>query len=83
LSAAKVLIIGGDGLAAEVCYKGFQAYYCDLDQDPVPLQLQTMQVAKNIVLAGVGTVAIADDTPCSQANPGNFLIQADVSPTTT
>mmetsp|Transcript_15887 Transcript_15887/g.34291 ORF Transcript_15887/g.34291 Transcript_15887/m.34291 type:complete len:313 (+) Transcript_15887:84-1022(+) len=54
LSNAKVLIAGGDGVAAEV--------------------------AKNLVLAGVGHVAIADDTPCSSASFGNFLVAADSDP---
>ncbi|KAJ9524696.1 hypothetical protein QJQ45_024315 [Haematococcus lacustris] len=57
LTAARVLIIGGDALAAEV--------------------------AKNIVLAGVGHVGIADDTPCSQAAFGNFLVSADADPSST
>eukprot|EP00798_Chlamydomonas_sp_ICE-L_P009754 gene9754-7629_t len=38
------------------------------------------EVAKNIVLAGVGHVAIADDTPCSSAPFGNFLVAADADP---
>ncbi|EFJ44580.1 hypothetical protein VOLCADRAFT_95199 [Volvox carteri f. nagariensis] len=33
------------------------------------------EVAKNIVLAGVGTVALVDDTPASAAAPGNFLVE--------
>jgi len=54
LSAARVLIIGGDSLAAEV--------------------------AKNLVLAGVGHVGLVDDTPCSQVDFGNFLVTADADP---
>ncbi|GFH10281.1 ThiF domain-containing protein, partial [Haematococcus lacustris] len=40
-------------------------------------------VAKNIVLAGVGHVGIADDTPCYQAAFGNFLVSADADPSST
>ena len=35
------------------------------------------EVAKNIVLAGFGTLHILDHTPVSHASPGNFLIPAD------
>ncbi|KFM28330.1 SUMO-activating enzyme subunit 1B-1 [Auxenochlorella protothecoides] len=35
------------------------------------------EVAKNIVLAGVGSVTLVDDTPCAQRDPGNFLVLAD------
>ncbi len=34
------------------------------------------QVAKNIVLAGVGTVALRDGTPVASAASGNFLVDA-------
>ena len=40
------------------------------------------QVAKNIVLAGVGLVGLLDDTPCSSRLSGNFLVSADSDPTT-
>ncbi|KAL4450085.1 hypothetical protein ABPG77_010754 [Micractinium sp. CCAP 211/92] len=53
LSAARVLIAGCTGLAAEV--------------------------AKNIVLAGVGSVTLVDDTPCSARPPSNFLVPADAA----
>jgi ubiquitin-like 1-activating enzyme E1 A len=39
-----------------------------------------VQVAKNIVLAGVGSVTLVDDTPASQRAPGNFLVHADADP---
>ena len=35
------------------------------------------QVAKNVTLAGVGSVTLMDDTPCSDAARANFLIPAD------
>jgi molybdopterin/thiamine biosynthesis adenylyltransferase len=35
------------------------------------------QVAKNIILAGVGSVTLVDDTPSSAAAPGNFLVSHD------
>jgi hypothetical protein len=35
-----------------------------------------LQVAKNIVLAGVGSVTLVDDRPANQAPPGNFLVAA-------
>ena len=38
------------------------------------------QVAKNIVLAGCGRLTLIDDTPCSQAAPGNFLVPAAAPP---
>lgn len=57
LSAARVLIAGCTGLAAEV--------------------------AKNIVLAGVGCVMLVDDTPCSHRPLSNFLIAGDAAPDTT
>ena len=50
LSAARVLIAGLGGLAAEV--------------------------AKNVVLAGVGSVTLCDDTPLADRPPSNFLIHA-------
>jgi ubiquitin-like 1-activating enzyme E1 A len=37
----------------------------------------SIQVAKNIVLAGVGSVTLVDDTPCSSTPPGNFLVPHD------
>jgi molybdopterin/thiamine biosynthesis adenylyltransferase len=40
-------------------------------------------VAKNIVLAGVGSVTLVDDTPCSLRPPSNFLIGGDVPADTT
>ena len=39
-----------------------------------------LQIAKNLVLAGVGHVSIADSTPCAQAQFGNFLVTTDASP---
>lgn len=42
-----------------------------------PPVLPMSQVAKNIVLAGVGSVTLVDDTPCAQRDPGNFLVLAD------
>ncbi|KAI7844210.1 hypothetical protein COHA_002344 [Chlorella ohadii] len=41
------------------------------------------RVAKNIVLAGVGSVALVDDTPCSLRPPSNFLVPADAPAGTT
>lgn len=41
------------------------------------------EVAKNIVLAGVGGVTLVDDTPCSRCPPANFLIPAAADPDTT
>ncbi|EFN54772.1 hypothetical protein CHLNCDRAFT_134704 [Chlorella variabilis] len=35
------------------------------------------EVAKNIVLAGVGSVTLVDDTPCSRRPLSNFLIPGD------
>ncbi|GLI60826.1 hypothetical protein VaNZ11_002937 [Volvox africanus] len=35
------------------------------------------EIAKNIVLAGVGTVALVDDTAASSVAPGNFLVELD------
>ena len=37
------------------------------------------QVAKNIVLAGVGNVSIMDDTPCKQYSSPSFLITTDAA----
>ncbi|KAK9797017.1 hypothetical protein WJX73_007198 [Symbiochloris irregularis] len=50
LTAAKILIAGLQGVAAEV--------------------------AKNIVLAGVGQLTLLDESCCAQAAPGNFLVPA-------
>ncbi len=44
-------------------------------------RLPRNQVAKNVVLAGVGSVTVMDDTPCSEASPANFLIPADADAT--
>lgn len=41
------------------------------------------ETAKNVVLAGVGSVTMIDDTPCSLKSSGNFLIPADVEATQT
>ena len=49
---------------------------------PSPLT-PPLQVAKNIVLAGVGSVTLVDDTPCSRRPPCNFLITNTVAPDTT
>lgn len=35
-------------------------------------------MAKNIVLAGVGSMTLVDDTPCSSGAHGNFLVPHDV-----
>ena len=37
------------------------------------------EACKNIVLAGVGTVALVDNTPVSSAAPGNFLAVMEAS----
>lgn len=37
-------------------------------------------MAKNVVLAGVGSVTLADDTPAARAAPGNFLVPANAVP---
>jgi len=34
-----------------------------------------------VVLAGVGSVTVVDDTPCAEASPANFLIPADADAT--
>lgn len=39
-----------------------------------------LQVAKNIVLAGVGTVTLVDNTPCGAGALYNFLVPADADP---
>lgn len=36
-------------------------------------------MAKNIVLAGVGSVTLVDDALCSAAAPGNFLVAHDTN----
>lgn len=33
-----------------------------------------LQISKNLVLAGIGSVTLADDTPVSEASFGNFLV---------
>ncbi len=38
-----------------------------------------MQVAKNIVLAGVGNVAIMDSTPCKEHAAPSFLLTTDAA----
>ncbi|KAK9825166.1 hypothetical protein WJX81_000917 [Elliptochloris bilobata] len=38
------------------------------------------EVAKNIVLAGVGSLTLVDDTPSSAGAPYNFLVPADADP---
>lgn len=99
LTAAMVLIIGGDGLAAEVCV--MTAHHGDPYQYWISncLKMQTctqqcvnselctlslaLQIAKNLVLAGVGHVSLADDTSVSQAAFGNFLVPADAADPTT
>jgi hypothetical protein len=35
--------------------------------------MSNLQVSKNLTLAGVGLVAIADDTPCSQVSHYNII----------
>jgi len=44
---------------------------------PILLTLSEIQIAKNIILAGVGSVTLVDDTPCSASPPGNFLVPHD------
>ena len=41
----------------------------------------SVQVAKNIVLAGCGRLTLIDDTPCSSAPISNFLVPASAEPT--
>ena len=41
------------------------------------------EIAKNLVLAGVGTLVLADGTATSQHDPGNFLINAESDTTMT
>ena len=36
-----------------------------------------LQVAKNIVLAGVGSLSLMDNTLCASADPDNFLVPHD------
>mmetsp|Transcript_18272 Transcript_18272/g.47687 ORF Transcript_18272/g.47687 Transcript_18272/m.47687 type:complete len:316 (+) Transcript_18272:88-1035(+) len=38
------------------------------------------EVAKNVVLAGIGSVTLMDDTPVAARKPGNFLVPADTDP---
>lgn len=93
LSSAKVLIIGGNGLAAEVrrprnapraaAPEGLGHAACAAPTHPPHACALRTQVAKNIVLAGVGHVAVADATPCSAAPFGNFLVPADAEPSAT
>ena len=40
------------------------------------------QVAKNLVLAGVGALTVMDDRPRASAPPGNFLVPHDADATT-
>ena len=35
------------------------------------------EVAKNLVLAGVGSVSLLDNAPAARAAPGNFLVPCD------
>lgn len=42
-----------------------------------------MQVAKNVVLAGVGAVTLVDDTPCSRRSLSNFLVGSTTPDDTT
>ena len=37
------------------------------------------ELCKNIVLAGVGSVALVDGTPARAAPTGNFLVPADAA----
>ena len=37
------------------------------------------ELCKNIVLAGVGSVALVDGTPARDAAAGNFLVPADAA----
>ena len=41
----------------------------------------SVQVAKNIVLAGCGRLTLIDDAPCSSAPTSNFLVPASAEPT--
>lgn len=38
------------------------------------------EVAKNVVLAGIGSVTLMDDSPVSSRRHGNFLVPADTDP---
>lgn len=88
LNAARILIAGCTGLAAEVSnLKQFLCCKLPAALQSLPTVLHAcyakqafMQVAKNIVLAGVGSLALMDATKCASADPGNFLIPADADP---
>jgi hypothetical protein len=38
------------------------------------------QVAKNVTLAGLGSVSLLDDRLVAENHPGNFLVQCDADP---
>ncbi|GAB4814279.1 hypothetical protein N2152v2_001325 [Parachlorella kessleri] len=52
----------------------------ELTEQEAAIYDRQLRVAKNIVLAGVGSVTLVDDTPCERRAPGNFLIPADAQP---
>lgn len=43
--------------------------------------LASLQIAKNVTLAGVGSVALLDDATCDKSDPGNFLVPDSAAPT--
>jgi molybdopterin/thiamine biosynthesis adenylyltransferase len=89
LRQSKVLIVGCTGLAAEVrllnvlfiVFFGYQSHNKNsmqlINAHFTPFPLSPLQVAKNIILAGVGSVTLVDDTPCSNTPLGNFLVPHD------
>lgn len=54
-----------------------------LPQNTPAQPLRCVQVGKNLVLAGVGSLSLVDDTPCGDCASGNFLVPADVDPACT
>ena len=77
LTAAKVLVVGLGKLAAEVgAVLGSRRARMLLDarDPPCPAAAPVLQIAKNIVLAGVGNVALLDDRPASGFMGDSFLV---------
>ena len=70
-----MLIIGCTGLAAEV--RLLLCHMLDRASTGTAKSCMTLsfflQVAKNIVLAGVGVLHLMDDTPSTQGAASNFL----------
>ena len=66
-----------DGFIANFTSQSTITYstYCDLSN--IPSDIAILKVAKNIVLAGVGSVTLVDDTDCSAGASGNFLLPHD------